>query len=165
MLSFLPLIIEAIIKLFSSSSAGTVATVAEGVVGAAAEPFLNPAKMALRIGMIVAIVAAIGGAWWYVDHLKSEVSVAQSQVAALTSANAQQKQALDLCTANTEDLKKASDALAKQAAEAQAKAEVEAKPHYDKAKDIMNTKPIAGQSDIEAINALLNSLIPVRIQP
>lgn len=117
-------------------------------------------RMWLIVGILGSIIGGIGYVYWDINHLKAQVATDKTNIAALTSVNTQQKQALDSCSANTAQLKADSDALQKQAAAAQFAALMQAQPHFDSAKTIMATKPAQGQNDYEATQTLINSFIP-----
>lgn len=155
MFSLIPLIVRAAIGWFSSKPVAVASTVA-----AVAAPVTSPVKVLLKLAIVLLVAGGVAFAWWDIDHLKSELAVAQANYQAVVVTNGTQKQALAECTANTEALKKASDDWAAKAAAAQEAATKAAAPSYEKAKKILAKKPAAGQSDAEAANELLDSLIP-----
>lgn len=119
-----------------------------------------PTKLYLYAIAVLLVIGGLGGTYFYVGHLKSELALAVSQNAVLTVTVASQQSAINECNSNTEKLKEDSKALAQKAQAAQELAEKEAKGNYDKSKTILKLKQDPKKTDTQAANDLLNSLIP-----
>lgn len=132
--------------------------------GAAVSPFTAKLKLIL-IGTLIAIIAAIG---LYIDYLQDELAAVQVEKGRLEIQLQQKTKALEEADARTKKLKEDADAWASKAKELQKQAEQEAKKDYeaakrdyDEAKRVLNTQPAPDHSELEAVNELLDSLIPV----